>query len=59
MKQFYIMYNVGTAKYVINSHDGVKKHKDGSSFFDVDTFKNKKLFEKEIKNLLSQGYQKI
>lgn len=32
MKKYYIMYGVGKAKYVVNFHDGEKKHKDGASF---------------------------
>ena len=56
MKKFKIMFNVGKAKYVINSHDGVKKHKDGSDFFDIDIFKNKKLFNKKINDLKKEGY---
>ena len=28
MKTFNLMYNVGKAKYVVNYHNGIKKHKD-------------------------------
>ena len=41
MKKYNIQYNIGKAKYVVNYHDGVKKHKDGSSFYDITIFKNK------------------
>ena len=50
------MYNVGKVKYVVNFHDGVKKHKDGSDFFDIECFKNKNSFMKFVKDLEKQGY---
>lgn len=56
MKEFNLMFNVGRAKYVINYHDGKKLHKDGSRFFDILLFRNKRKFEKAIKNLLVDGY---
>ena len=42
MKKYNIMYGVGKAKYVVNFHDGEKKHKDGSEFYDIQIFKNMK-----------------
>ena len=42
MKRFYIQNDIGKAKYVVNYHDGNKKHFDGSDFFDIIIFKNKK-----------------
>jgi len=59
MKRYNLKYNVGKAKYVVNFHDGVKKHKDGSDFFDIDTFKNKVKFNAFIKSLNEQGYVQI
>lgn len=56
MKRFYIMTNVGTAKYVVNHHDGIKKHNDGSDFFDVTIFKNKRKMEKFVAGLKINGY---
>jgi len=44
------MSNVGTAKYVVNYYTG-KKHNDGSDFYEMKIFKNKKkkdLFIKEL-----------
>ena len=58
MKTFNLMYNVGKAKYVINYHNGIKKHKDDSPFYDIDIFKNKKYFNSFIKKLLLEGYKK-
>jgi hypothetical protein len=57
-KRFNEMFNVGGAKYVVSFHDGVKKHKDGSDFFDLKTFKNQKDLEDFKKELLSKGYVK-
>jgi hypothetical protein len=57
MKVFNTMQNVGTAKYVVNYHDGEKTHKDGSRFFDIAIFSNKKKLNKFIKDLLKSGYK--
>jgi hypothetical protein len=56
MKKFYIQYGIGHAKYLVNFHDGVKKHEDGSEFFDIAIFKNKKLLNEFIDNLGHKGY---
>ena len=45
-----ISHNIGHAKYVVNYYDG-KKHKDGSKFFDIAIFSNKKKMNKFIKSL--------
>jgi len=55
-KRFNTMYGVGKSKYVVNYHDGSKKHKDGSDFFDIQTFKNQKDFDKFQKALLQKGF---
>jgi hypothetical protein len=55
-KTFNIMSNIGRVKYVVNYHDGEKKHRDGSNFFDIATFKNKKKRDTFIKGLLKSGY---
>lgn len=59
MKTFYLMYNIGKAKYTINYHDGVKTHKDGSPFFGIYIFKNKVKFNSKIKELKADGYIEI
>jgi len=56
MKTYSITNNIGKAKYLINYHDGINKHSDGSPFFDIITFKNKKDLAKAEKDLQSQGY---
>lgn len=57
MKKFHLMYNVGKAKYVVNYHDGIKKHKDNSQFYDIRIFKNKKNFNSFIKELKLEDYK--
>jgi hypothetical protein len=56
-KVFKVNPQIGKSKYSISSHDGVKKHKDGSDFFDIETFKNKVDLEKAIKNYTSKGFK--
>lgn len=56
MKTYYTMSNIGRAKYVVNFHDGIKTHKDGSPFFDCAIFKNKKRLAAFLKELQADGY---
>lgn len=56
-KVFYQQDNIGSAKYTVNFHDGVKTHKDGSQFFDIRIFKNKKKRDQFIKELKAEGYK--
>ena len=55
-KRFKVGFNIGNAKYVISFHDGKSKHKDGSDFFGIETFRNQKDFEKGQNDLRRQGY---
>ena len=48
---------VGKSKYVISYHDGKKKHKDGSDFFDIQIFRNKKDLAKFVNALHKGGYK--
>ena len=56
MKTYNIMLNIGHAKYVVNYHDGIKKHKDQSDFFDIAIFSNKKKMENFTDELKCAGY---
>ena len=47
--KFIINPQIGRAKYSISYHDGIKKHNDGSDFWDIKIFKNKVDFNKAIK----------
>ena len=55
-KVYYTMQNIGKCRYVLNYHDGVKTHKDGSKFFDIHIFSNKKYLQKFINNLKKNNY---
>ena len=57
MKTFYIQHNVGNCKYVVNFHDGIKLHKDGSPFFDITIFNNKTRLDNFTKTLLKTGFK--
>jgi len=56
-KVYYEQHGVGKTKYGVNYHDGVKTHKDGSPFYDLALFTNKKALAAFIKVLKSQGYK--
>lgn len=56
-KKFNVMYNVGKVKYLVNFHDGESTHPDGSEFFSIATFSNKKDFKKFQKKLCQDGYE--
>ena len=56
MKRFYLQDNIGRAKYTVNFNDGKSKHKDGSDFFDIRIFKNKKDVARFVKDLQRDGY---
>ena len=57
MKKYYTMMGGGKAKYVVNFHDGEKKHKDGSEFYDIRIFKNIKDLKEFTNDLGIQGYK--
>lgn len=50
------MSNVGKCKYVVNYHDGIKTHGDGSPFFDIQIFRNKRKEQAFVKALVRDGY---
>ena len=56
MKQYNIMQNVGNCKYVVNYHDGIKHYKDGSNFYDIAIFRNKKQMKSFVSELEKNGY---
>jgi hypothetical protein len=55
-KQFSTQSGVGSSKYSINDHDGVQTHNDGSPFFGIHLFNNKKKFEAKQRELKADGY---
>lgn len=57
VKVFNEMQNVGRARYLVNYHDGVKTHNDGSLFFDIAIFSNKVKKDRFVIGLRQQGYK--
>jgi len=55
-KRYYQKDGIGKSKYTISYHDGKKKHKDGSDFFDIQIFRNKKDLAKFVNSLHKGGY---
>ena len=55
-KRFRQQDGIGKSKYTISYHDGKQKHKDGSDFFGIQIFKNKKDLETFRNTLLKKGY---
>lgn len=48
--------NIGSSKYSVSFHNGKSTHNDGSPFFDIRLFKNKKKRDAFIAELKSKGY---
>ena len=57
MKTFYIQYNIGRVKYLVNHRDGTKFYPDGSPFHDIATFRNKEKMKNFVHNLGMNGYK--
>lgn len=55
-KNFYLLEKVGKEKYLVYFHEGVKTHQDGSPFYDIQFFSNKKLRNDFCKELKQQGF---
>jgi hypothetical protein len=56
VKTFNEMQGVGKAKYVVNYHDGVKVHRDGSPFFDIAIFSSLAKKDRFVRKLESLGF---
>jgi len=56
METFYEQHGVARTKYLVCYHNGIATHKDGSPFFDIAIFKNKKKLKIFIDKLKAQGY---
>jgi len=55
-KNYYIQERIGRAKYVASFHDGKDTHKDGSPFYHIKIFSNKRELTRFEKQLLNDGY---
>lgn len=56
-KVYNIMYGIGSSRYVVNFHDGVKTHNDGSPFFDIAIYGNKRKMQAFVNRLRKIGYR--
>jgi hypothetical protein len=56
-KVYYEQHGIGKTKYAVNYHNGKSTHNDGSDFYDIALFSNKKALARFIKDLKSQGYK--
>ena len=54
---FYRQDGIGTAKYTVSYHNGTDKHKDGSPFYGIALFKNKKRLDRFVNQLTEEGYE--
>lgn len=59
MKKFSIQYNIGRAKYCLSYTDGIQTHRDGSEFWGIAIFSNKKKLNDRIKEMEKQGYKQV
>jgi hypothetical protein len=55
-KTFYEMERVGSTRYTVSHHDGVQTHPDGSPFFGIALFSNKRKKERFVRDLRQKGY---
>lgn len=56
MKKYNLIDGIGTVKYLVNFHDGVKTHLDGSEFWDIRCFHIKKNRDLFVADLIKQNY---
>jgi hypothetical protein len=56
-KVFRTEYNIGKVKYAVSFHNGRSTHHDGSPFYDIRIFKNKKKMVAFILSLKKEGYR--
>lgn len=56
-KEFQVNAQIGRTRYSVSFHDGVKRHNDGSRFFDLRTFKTKMAMNDFVSDLTKQGYR--
>ena len=56
MKDYNVRTNIGAARYVVNFHDGVKTHADGSPFYDCHIIGNKRDLARFTRELRRVGY---
>ena len=55
-KTYYTQNNIGKVKYTISYHDGLLNYNDGSPFYGIYCFSNKREYRKRLKELIADGY---
>lgn len=55
-RTYYEQQNIGKCRYVVNYCTGESFHDDGSLFFDIHIFTNKRAKNAFVKQLVSDGY---
>jgi len=55
-RKFYNTMYMHRGCWVVNSHDGVKAHPDGSSFYDIHLSSNEREHRRYIKELKKERY---
>ena len=56
MKTYRDNPQIGKARHSVSFHDGIKTHRDGSPFFDLNIFKRGKDKDAFIRDLKKAGY---
>ena len=56
-KTYKVQSGIGKSKHTVSFHDGKKKHKDGSPFYDIKIFKNQTDLKTFTTNLVKKGYR--
>jgi hypothetical protein len=56
VRDYYETDNIGRCKYSVSFHDGQSTHKDGSPFYDMRIFSNRKAKQAFIRELAAKGY---
>ncbi len=56
--KYNISERIGKSRYVVNFHDRIKTHSDGSEFWDIAIFRNKLAMGHFVAGLEKAGYKK-
>lgn len=56
-KTYQVNPQIGRARHSVSFHDGVKTHRDGSEFFDIEIFRTAREKDRFVRKLQEQGYQ--
>jgi hypothetical protein len=55
-RNFYERFGIGATKYSVHTHDGVSTHQDGSPFYGMALFRNRRKKDQYVRELKRQGY---